>query len=297
MTLYAKVFSTCQTENVMTTSYLSSFELVSALRQQLDAGIDVAMTDSFGQYDDFNWSESYALAQNKQNKAQIEQPAPPSFKQPAQPTQPAAHAVARQKNGILSNTHPDFTTITDLQALRAALEQFDGCALKKTASNMVFADGHQDAEIMIIGEAPGREEDRMGLPFVGAAGQLLDKMLRAVGLSRTDVYITNILPWRPPGNRTPSSEEVELLSPFLMHHIKLKNPRIILALGGSSAKLLLQTNQGIMKIRGKKSILRLEEGLDIPIIPSLHPAYLLRAPAMKKLAFQDLLLLKKLSNG
>ncbi|MGB0810600.1 MAG: uracil-DNA glycosylase, partial [Candidatus Puniceispirillaceae bacterium] len=173
-------------------------------------------------------------------------------------------------------------------------------ALKKTASNLVFADGNPDAKVMIIGEAPGGDEDRMGLPFVGAAGQLLDKMLAAIGLDRQHVYITNILPWRPPGNRTPSSEEVALLWPFLRRHIQLKAPQVILALGGSSAKLLLSTTTGILKLRGQVQEIDFGEAgqpMVIPVLPSLHPAYLLRAPVMKRQAFADLLTLRSMSRG
>ncbi len=284
----------------MTTSNLSTFELVSALRQQLDAGINLAIEDIPGQFADFRWPSQAALQAQKappetQFQTQQNKPALP-VSQDVEDIQSAASA--RPITAFApSKLHPDFGAISSLSELRVALEKFEGCALKKTASNLVFADGHEDADIMIIGEAPGRDEDRMGLPFVGAAGQLLDKMLRAIGLGRTDVYITNILPWRPPGNRTPSVEEVEMLTPFLMHHIKLKHPKIILALGGSSAKLLLNSTQGIMKLRGKEAVLQLAPELHVPVLPSLHPAYLLRAPAMKRLAFQDLLYLKKLSNS
>ena len=183
--------------------------------------------------------------------------------------------------------------IKTLDALKNALQAFDGCALKHTASNLVFADGNPDAEIMLIGEAPGRDEDRVGLPFVGAAGQLLDKMLRAIGLDRTSVYICNILPWRPPGNRTPTVEETQMLWPFLRRHIQLKSPRIIFALGGSSAKLLLDETTGILKLRGR--IVERDFGLEapVPVLPSLHPAYLLRSPGQKRLSYQDLLQLQR----
>ena len=153
---------------------------------------------------------------------------------------------------------------------------------------------------MIVGEAPGGDEDRMGLPFVGAAGQLLDKMLAAIGLDRQHVYITNILPWRPPGNRTPSSEEVALLWLFLRRHIQLIAPRVIFALGGSSAKLLLNTTTGILKLRGQVQEIDFGDAGQtnvIPVLPSLHPAYLLRAPKMKQQAFHDLLALKSMCRG
>jgi len=194
----------------------------------------------------------------------------------------------------------DLAAVKTLDVLRNAMADFDGCALKKTASNLVFADGNPGAKIMIIGEAPGADEDRMGLPFVGAAGQLLDKMLAAIGLDRQHVYITNILPWRPPGNRTPSSEEVALMWPFLRRHIQLKAPKVIFALGGSSAKLLLNTKTGILKLRGQVQEIDFGDAGQanvIPVLPSLHPAYLLRAPKMKQQAFHDLLALKSMCRG
>ena len=200
--------------------------------------------------------------------------------------------------GITTGTTAgDLTSIQTLDDLKAALLAFEGCALKKTASNLVFADGNPGADIMLIGEAPGRDEDRMGLPFVGAAGQLLDRMLKSVGMDRQNVYITNILPWRPPGNRTPSAEETQLLWPFLRRHIQLKAPKIIFALGGSSAKLLLNSQTGILKLRGQMTDIDFSDAADgsriIPVLPSLHPAYLLRAPNMKKQAFSDLLQLQR----
>ena len=191
------------------------------------------------------------------------------------------------------NDKDDLEAITSLEELRVALELFDGCSLKNTASNLVFSDGNPDAKIMIIGEAPGKEEDKIGVPFVGQAGQLLDKMLNSIGLDRGHIYITNYIPWRPPGNRTPSSEEISIFHPFVIRHIQLKKPKFILALGGVSAKALLGEETGILKLRGK--IHHNNFGLEkpIPVLPTLHPAYLLRAPAQKKYAFADLVVLKR----
>ncbi len=183
--------------------------------------------------------------------------------------------------------------VKTLNELKIALEKFDECSLKNTASQLVFGDGNPDSKIMMIGEAPGKDEDRMGIPFVGQAGQLLDKMLKSIGLDRRQIYITNFVPWRPPGNRTPSSEEISQLRPFMLKHIQLKKPDIIVALGGVSAKALLETELGILKLRGRFQ--EKQFGLEQPIriLPTLHPAYLLRAPAQKKLAFCDLVLLKR----
>ena len=274
----------------MTASYVTDFELASALRWQMEMGVDTALIDK------------PAAVQTDQPTGLID----------AKLTQPSAHIEQTKAAGSvlaaplvpaatdLATRSPDLSAVHSLTDLKQALEAFDGCALKKTASNLVFSDGNPEAPVMFIGEAPGGDEDRMGLPFVGAAGQLLDKMLAAIGFDRQHVYITNILPWRPPGNRTPSSEEVALLWPFLRRHIQLKAPQVIFALGGSSAKLLLNTTTGILKLRGQTQEVDFGDAghpMMIPVLPSLHPAYLLRAPVMKRQAFADLLTLKAMSRG
>ena len=180
---------------------------------------------------------------------------------------------------------------TTLEELRLAIETFDGCSLKSTAKNTVFADGNPDAPVMFIGEAPGRDEDIQGLPFVGAAGQLLDRMLMAIGRDRSSVYISNILNWRPPGNRTPTLHEAMTCLPFIRRHVQLVQPKVVVLLGGTSAKYLLDTNTGIMRLRGKWTELMLDEFGEqtVPALPTLHPAYLLRQPAHKRLAWKDFL--------
>lgn len=178
---------------------------------------------------------------------------------------------------------------SSLAELRRILEEFDGCNLKNTAKNMVFADGNPDARIMFVGEAPGRDEDIEGLPFVGRSGKLLDRMLAAIGLDRTSAYISNVIPWRPPGNRDPSPLEVEICRPFIERHIELMNPKVLVTLGNPSTKLLLQTKTGIMRMRGNWAVHTTPSGMEIPTMPSLHPAYLLRNPAHKKLAWHDFL--------
>ena len=175
-----------------------------------------------------------------------------------------------------------------LQELKAALEAFEGCALKKTATHTVFADGTPSHRILFIGEAPGAEEDRQGKPFVGRAGQLLDKMLAAIGLSRQEnVYITNVLNWRPPGNRDPSPEEAAICLPFLRRHIELVAPEIIVLLGATAARHVTGRTDGIMRLRGQW-LEYFAAGKMVPVMPTLHPAYLLRQPAHKKLAWRDL---------
>jgi uracil-DNA glycosylase len=177
---------------------------------------------------------------------------------------------------------------TSLAELQAALEAFDGCALKRTATNTVFADGVAQAPVMLIGEAPGRDEDRSGKPFVGRAGQLLDKMLASIGLDRkTNAYITNVINWRPPDNRDPSPEEAAACLPFLRRHIELANPQVIILLGAVAARHVVGVSDGIMKLRGRWMDYRVGNRM-VPLMPTLHPAYLLRQPAHKKLAWRDL---------
>ncbi len=179
-----------------------------------------------------------------------------------------------------------------LEELRAALEAFDGGLLKRSAKNLVFSDGIAGSPVMIVGEAPGADEDRMGKPFVGVSGQLLDRMLAAINMSREEnVYISNILPWRPLGNRAPDDAVVAMCLPFIRRHIELAAPKVILLFGGVSAKALLETTEGITRMRGKWKALKIGSN-DIPAMPIFHPAYLLRQPHLKGLAWRDLLNVK-----
>src|SRR5450755_97322 len=183
-------------------------------------------------------------------------------------------------------------TAPTLAALRALLETFDGCALKHTATQLVFADGNPQARIMFVGEAPGRDEDIEGLPFVGRSGKLLDRMLAAVGLDRTSVYIANVVPWRPPGNREPSLHETEICLPFLLRQIELVDPDILVCMGNPSAKTLLGLKEGITKTRGRW--FKFYSGKrEIRAMPTFHPAFLLRSPLQKRFAWRDYLAIKK----
>lgn len=179
-----------------------------------------------------------------------------------------------------------------LEELREALAAFDGCGLKATATKLVFGDGNPTADIMLVGEAPGADEDRDGRPFVGRAGQLLDKMLASIGLDRSKVYIANVVPWRPPGNRTPTPAEIALCLPFTRRQIELVAPKILVCLGAPSTQTLLGAKDGIMRLRGRWLDFRLGDRT-IPALPMLHPAFLLRQPAHKRLAWQDLRALAK----
>ncbi|GLS32953.1 DNA polymerase [Mesorhizobium albiziae] len=184
-----------------------------------------------------------------------------------------------------------------LAELKEAMAAFDGCNLKFTAKNLVFADGNPEADLMLVGEAPGRDEDLEGLPFVGRSGQLLDRMLAAIGYDRSSVYIANVIPWRPPGNRDPSPMETEICRPFIERQIELANPKVMITLGNPSSKLLLKTQTGIMRLRGNWGTYRTQSGAEIATMPTFHPAYLLRNPAHKKLAWRDFLEVKAKLKG
>lgn len=210
----------------------------------------------------------------------------------ARPELPRAVAAAKPSTAAAKSAREIAAASTTLDELRAAVEAFDGCQLKVTAKHTVFADGHPDASVMLIGEAPGRDEDLQGVPFVGRSGQLLDRMLNAIGLDRsTSAYITNVIFWRPPGNRPPTPEEAAICAPFLIRHIELKQPKVLLLLGGTPVKHILNTEEGITKIRGRWGRY-VVNGMEIPVLPTFHPAYLLRTPSAKKQAWQDLVSLK-----
>lgn len=177
--------------------------------------------------------------------------------------------------------------INNLPDLATTLSQLDSCSLRLTASNMCFSDGNAGAQLMIIGEVPGRDEDRLGVPFVGAVGQFLDRMLASIGLDRSGVYLTNFLPWRPPGNRTATAEETNMLLPFLYRHIQLAEPELVVILGGTPAKTILQSGENILELRGRWKDIDFGDGVMRPTMASLHPAYLMRSPTQKRLAFDD----------
>ena len=212
---------------------------------------------------------------------------------------PAAKAEPqRLPRHLMKKTHVDWVNearelaagADTLDALKTAIEGFDGCILKESARNTACFDGVQGAPVMVIGEGPGAEEDAKGLPFVGRAGQLLDRMLAAIGLSRTEnTFITNVNYWRPPGNRNPSDDELELCRPFVDRMIELGQPKLIIAAGGVSAKSLLQSRVGIMKLRGSEHALKTPGGYEAPMFPIFHPAFLLRRPEEKSRAWRDLL--------
>lgn len=191
------------------------------------------------------------------------------------------------------------TACNSLGEIAAALDAFEACPLRKTATRLCFSDGNPEARVMLVGEAPGRDEDIQGKPFVGRSGQLLDKMLAAIGLSRmaedreSAVFITNVIFWRPPGNRTPTEAETQMCLPFLLRTIELQKPDVIVCLGATPAHRLTGRNDGILKMRGKWVTANVS-GRNIPLLPTLHPAYLLRQPAQKRLSWRDLLSLRQM---
>jgi uracil-DNA glycosylase len=214
---------------------------------------------------------------------------------------PAAEAakagIATAETTVKSAAMPiiadvDVSTAQTLEQLKAMIEAYDGCGLKKTATQVVFDDGVPGSPVMLVGEAPGRDEDIQGKPFVGKSGQLLDLMLKAIGLDRGSVYIANTIYWRPPGNRPPTAEESAQCLPFIRRQIELAKPKIVVFVGGVSAKTMLNTKDGIMQLRGNWTELSLPELGTLPCLPTLHPAYLLRNPAHKRLAWADWLSLK-----
>ncbi|HLN22861.1 MAG TPA: uracil-DNA glycosylase [Patescibacteria group bacterium] len=250
------------------------------LRWYIEAGVDEAIGEQP--------LDRYALA-----KAPAAAPRAESGQQPRR-NEPAA-AVPSAPRATTAHLAMECKTLAELKAV---MESFDGCDLKQKCQNTVFADGNPEAAVMLIGEAPGADEDRIGLPFVGASGKLLDRMLASIGLNRGSAYISNVVPWRPPGNRTPSPGEIEMCLPFIQRHIELVDPQIVVLLGGSPAHALLARNDAISRLRGRW-IDYSSSGLSrpIPAIATYHPAYLLRTPAHKREAWLDLLAIRKRLDG
>ena len=241
--------------------------------------------------------DRYALSVQKRAPA-------PRAAQPAAPPAPASQPLGRAAQG---NAEPGLdgaeaaakaraaaASASSLEALRATLERFDALSLTKTATNLVFGDGNPQAPLLVLGEAPGAEEDRIGKPFVGASGQLWDRMLGAIGLDRRHYFISNMIYWRPPGNRTPTDMEVAACLPFALRMIELMRPRIIVLLGRSAAGSMLQVTESMTKMRGRwRTLERLPMDPAPMVLPTYHPAYLLRTPLHKKYAWRDILSLRQ----
>jgi DNA polymerase len=249
----------------------------------LEAGVDCALTEEpVNRLTD----PELAPAARKADAPKPQRSTPAVVPAPAAIPAPRGE-VAPPPEAAIASAREAARTAPSLEALRALLENFDGCALKFTATRMVFADGNPQARVMFVGEAPGREEDIEGLPFVGRSGKLLDRMIAAIGLDRSSAYISNVIAWRPPGNRTPTPQETQICLPFIQRHIELVNPDVLVTLGNPSTQTLLSTRDGIMKTRGRW--FDYDTGTRvIKAIATFHPAYLLRSPSYKRMSWQDL---------
>jgi DNA polymerase len=265
--------------------------LRAALQWQLEAGIDECIGEAPANR--FAKPAAPPLAEPSVAPSAPARPSPQPVQRSmiAPPGMPEAERAAQAASALAA-------AATTLAELRQAVEAFEDCALKKTATNTVFADGNPTARLMFVGEAPGADEDRQGKPFVGVSGQLLDKMLGSIGIDRaTGFYITNIVFWRPPGNRNPTTNEIAACLPFLQRHIELVAPDILVCLGGPSAKTLLNRSEGITRLRGHWHEY-MSPGLSKPVaaMALYHPAYLLRSPAHKREAWRDLLAIRERLN-
>lgn len=277
-----------------------AMDIEGLLRFYAEAGVDSALSDE--PIDRFATSAKPAAPQTRANEAAPLRQAMGTNSPAPSPAQPSRQATPAPAAALSRPVVPDDAQValareaaagaTTLEELREKLAAFDGCNLKFTAKNLCFADGDPASDIMFIGEAPGRDEDIEGHPFAGVSGQLLNRMLAAIGLERDRVYIANTVPWRPPGNRTPTPLEIELCRPFIARQIELADPKVLVALGGPAAKTLTGAQEGILRLRGNWKEHLTPSGKAIPVMPTLHPAYLLRTPAQKRFAWRDFLAVK-----
>lgn len=256
------------------------------LRFYADAGVDEILADV--PIDRFAAPQPAAAVVQPPRPTAAPEASPPQQSRSTAPPRTGGARTATSESEAERTAEALARAADSLEALRAAMQAFDDCPLKATAKNLVFGDGNPQADIMLIGEAPGADEDRQGVPFVGVSGQLLDKMLASIGLDRGSVYITNILAWRPPGNRKPTPAETTMCLPFIRRHIELVNPRVLVFVGGTSASTLLGRSEGITRLRGRWLEYPMD-GRTIDAMAIFHPAYLLRQPALKRDAWRDLL--------
>jgi uracil-DNA glycosylase family 4 len=268
----------------MSTRPLSRASLEELLRFYAESGVDQPLEGDA--VDRFIAEEPPRTLTPARDPRRAQDQTPPSRPTPAQ----ATATVPDEGQALLARQLAK--AAGTLEELAEAIRGFDGCNLKFTAKSTVFADGNPAGGIMFVGEAPGRDEDQEGLPFVGRSGQLLDRMMAAIGLDRQTAYIANVIPWRPPGNRAPTPLETEICRPFIERQIELAEPKVLVTLGGPSAKVIVNAQEGIMRLRGRWQTHVTAGGVEIPAMPTLHPAYLLRNPAHKKLVWRDLLEVK-----
>ena len=266
-------------------------QMMADLAWQIECGADEAIGEEAGF---LSWKGLTAKTRLQAEESRRDEPA---LAAPSAPTPRAVVSVVPPVAAPLPAEARPRVAARTLEELCEEVSRFDGCALRATAMNLVFADGNPASPVMFIGEAPGEEEDRQGKPFVGVSGQLFDRMLAAAGIARSGIYISNILFWRPPGNRTPTDAEIASCIPFVERHIALINPKVLVLLGGVAAKTLLQTKEGITRLHGRWTTYSppQESGVDAPLpcLPLYHPAYLLRQASAKRQAWNDILLLKK----
>ena len=273
---------------------IATEELVALLRWYIDQGVDEAIDEE--QVDRFALSSPAPVPVSPAPAPVVKAQARPVAPTPLRPPMPAPARgpVPIESPQLVEDARALAESCGTLAELEAAVRGFDGCVLKRTAKNTVFADGTPGAPVMVVGEAPGADEDRLGKPFVGVSGQLMDRMMEAIGLTRDGgFYITNILFWRPPGNRTPTVAEQAMCLAFTRRHIELARPKVLVLAGGTSVKAVLDTTEGITRMRGKWVSYRLGDGSELPTMPTFHPAYLLRTPASKRLSWLDLLAVDK----
>lgn len=269
-------------------------DALAMLQWYADAGVDEAMEDAPVDY----FALTAADAKPKPRAATATPAAAAAAQTPAASVAPRAAApaqLAKNTASIIEAAHTAAAACTTLAELKAAIEAFEDCPLKKLATQSVFADGTAGAPVMLIGEAPDADDDRQGLPFCGASGQMLDKMLAAIGLSREEnAYLTNMVFWRPPGNRAPNADEIEICRPFVEKHIALAQPKLLILVGGIAASGLLGETAGISRLRGKTHQYRnplLDSSIEAHAL--FHPTYLMQQPAHKALAWKDLLAIKQ----
>ncbi|WP_139975497.1 uracil-DNA glycosylase [Ochrobactrum sp. CGA5] len=271
-----------------------TLDIEGLLRFYAEAGVDMPLSetpiDRFAEPQRPAASQPTAQVSGVPERTRQQQPRPAPT--PAPTSRPVQAAADLPDTAQIALAREAAAQASTLEELREKLAAFDGCNLKFTAKNLCFADGDPASDIMFIGEAPGRDEDMEGLPFVGKSGQLLNRMIESIGLKRENVYIANTIPWRPPGNRTPTPLETELCRPFIERQIELAAPKVLVALGGPAGKALTGATEGILRLRGNWKIHRSPSGLEIPVMPTLHPAYLLRTPAQKRFAWRDFLAVK-----
>jgi uracil-DNA glycosylase len=258
----------------------------------LEAGADALL----GEEPVDRFAGEQAAASAAAPPAEAPAPRPPVAPRPRvsaeRPAAPPPQAAPASPDVAIMDARAQARAAKDLDELRRMLDGFEGCELKRHAKQLVFADGNPQARLMFVGEAPGRDEDQEGLPFVGRSGKLLDLMLKAIGLDRTTVYIANVIPWRPPGNRTPTPQETQICLPFIQRQIELVDPEVLVCLGSPSSQAVLGLTDGIMKSRGRWMTYNTGQR-EVRAIATLHPAYLLRQPLQKRLAWRDFLAIKK----